>query len=74
MTIGGVKYDGSTGPTLLRLRRQLGRAMSSITVVDAILGALTQPDIGQLFPTPRAALLSGRDPARRSSWRRRTAG
>ena len=51
MTIGGVKYDGSTGPDFA-----LGCVANSDgdviyhSVVDAILGALTQPDIGQLFP------------------------
>ena len=51
MVIGGVRYDGSTAPDFA-----LGCVANSDgdviyhSVVDAILGALTMPDIGQLFP------------------------
>jgi len=49
--IGGVKFDGTDAPDF-----ELGCVANSDgdvvyhSVVDAILGALTMPDIGQLFP------------------------
>ena len=51
VVIGGVKFDGSDAPDF-----ELGCVAHSDgdviyhSVVDAILGALTMPDIGQLFP------------------------
>ena len=51
LVIGGVKFDGSDAPDF-----ELGCVAHSDgdviyhSVVDAILGALTMPDIGQLFP------------------------
>ena len=51
LVVGGVRFDGSTAPDF-----ELGCVANSDgdviyhSVVDAILGALTMPDIGQLFP------------------------
>ena len=51
LVIAGVKFDGSDAPDF-----ELGCVAHSDgdviyhSVVDAILGALTMPDIGQLFP------------------------
>jgi 2-C-methyl-D-erythritol 2,4-cyclodiphosphate synthase len=51
VVIAGVAFDGSTAPDF-----ELGAVAHSDgdviyhSVVDAILGALTMPDIGQLFP------------------------
>ena len=51
VVIGGVRFDGSDAPDF-----ELGCVAHSDgdviyhSVVDAILGALTLPDIGQLFP------------------------
>ena len=51
IVISGVRFDGSTAPD-----NELGCVAHSDgdivyhSVVDAILGALTMPDIGQLFP------------------------
>merc|ERR1712050_359252 len=51
VVISGVKFDGSDAPDF-----ELGCVAHSDgdviyhSVVDAILGALTMPDIGQLFP------------------------
>eukprot|EP00614_Pseudopedinella_elastica_P013324 CAMPEP_0172584378 /NCGR_PEP_ID=MMETSP1068-20121228/3970_1 /TAXON_ID=35684 /ORGANISM="Pseudopedinella elastica, Strain CCMP716" /LENGTH=160 /DNA_ID=CAMNT_0013378535 /DNA_START=194 /DNA_END=676 /DNA_ORIENTATION=+ len=51
LVVGGVRFDGSTAPAY-----ELGCVAHSDgdviyhSVVDAILGALSMPDIGQLFP------------------------
>tara|TARA_B110001452_G_scaffold65503_1_gene52333 strand:- start:5719 stop:6429 length:711 start_codon:yes stop_codon:yes gene_type:complete len=51
LVVGGATFDGSTAPDF-----ELGCVAHSDgdviyhSVVDAILGALTMPDIGQLFP------------------------
>jgi 2-C-methyl-D-erythritol 2,4-cyclodiphosphate synthase len=51
LVVGGVKFDGSDAPSF-----ELGCVAHSDgdviyhSVVDAILGALSMPDIGQLFP------------------------
>jgi 2-C-methyl-D-erythritol 2,4-cyclodiphosphate synthase len=58
LVIAGVKFDGSDAPNF-----ELGCVAHSDgdviyhSVVDAILGALTMPDIGQLFPDNDPRLL-----------------
>lgn len=49
--IGGVRFDGSTAPdNPLGIVAHSDGDVIYHSVVDAILGALTMPDIGQLFP------------------------
>ena len=62
MVIGGVRFDGSDAPDF-----ELGCVANSDgdviyhSVVDAILGALTMPDIGQLFPDGKGSKWTGAD-------------
>ena len=62
LVVGGVKYDGTTAPDF-----ELGCVANSDgdviyhSVVDAILGALTMPDIGQLFPDTAGGEWTGAD-------------
>lgn len=62
MVIGGVRFDGSDAPDF-----ELGCVANSDgdviyhSVVDAVLGALTMPDIGQLFPDGKGSQWAGAD-------------
>jgi 2-C-methyl-D-erythritol 2,4-cyclodiphosphate synthase len=62
VVIGGVKFDGSDAPDF-----DLGCVANSDgdviyhSVVDAILGAITEPDIGQLFPDGKGSEWAGAD-------------
>ena len=60
LIVGGVKFDGSTAPDF-----ELGCVANSDgdviyhSVVDAILGAICNPDIGQLFPDGKGSEWKG---------------